>query len=170
MDLDHGTGGHVELPRLTGDGVARLRDALAKAEYTVDSVTGLLGPVASAALNRNETTPGRRATSGGSPLETLTRLWPLQLPVRRAAVETVLPLAELVDGGLLGVDDDTVHAMVDVRPYADEAGDWWVVSDLTPDWTAGLSRSRLTTCSASTPPPRPLPSSRSGGPWSGHSI
>jgi methylase of polypeptide subunit release factors len=127
-----GTGGRVELPRLTGDGVARLRDALAKAEYTVDSVTGLLGPVASAALNRNETTPGRRVTSGGSPPETLTRLWPLQLPVRRAAVERVLPLAELVDGGLLGVDGDAVHAVVDVRPYADEAGDWWVVSDLTP--------------------------------------
>jgi methylase of polypeptide subunit release factors len=132
MALGHGTGEHVELPRLTGDGVARLRDALAKAEYTVDSVTGLLGPVASAALNRNETTPGRRVTSGGSPLETLTRIWPLQLPVRRAAADRVLPLAELVDGGLLGVDGDTVHAVVDVRPYADEAGDWWVVSDLTP--------------------------------------
>jgi methylase of polypeptide subunit release factors len=71
-------------------------------------------------------------TSGGSPLETLTRIWPLQLPVRRAAADSVLPLAELVDGGLLGVDGDTVHAVVDVRPYADEAGDWWVVSDLTP--------------------------------------
>ncbi|HEX6336287.1 MAG TPA: methyltransferase [Jiangellaceae bacterium] len=122
----------METPRLAGDGVARLRDALARAEYTVDSVTGLLGPVASAALNRNETTPGRRVTSGGSPLETLVRLWPLQLPVPRAAVDGVLPLAELVDGGLLAVDGDTVHAVVDVRPYADDAGDWWVVSDLTP--------------------------------------
>jgi methylase of polypeptide subunit release factors len=88
--------------------------------------------VASDALNRNETTPGRRATTGGSPLETLTRLWPLQLPVPRAAAEAVLPLAELVDGGLLSVEDDTVRARMDVRPYADDAGDWWVVSDLTP--------------------------------------
>ncbi len=119
-------------PRLTGDGAARLREALAKAQYTVDSVTDLLGPVASAALDRNETTPGRRATAGGSPLETLTRLWPLQLPVPRSAVEAVLPFSELVDGGLLAVEDDTVRARVDVRPYADDAGDWWVVSDLTP--------------------------------------
>ncbi|HEU4542080.1 MAG TPA: methyltransferase [Jiangellaceae bacterium] len=122
----------MEHPRLTSDGIARLRDALAKAEYTVESVTGLLGPVASAALNRNETTPGRRATSGGSPLETLTRLWPLQLPVSRAAAESVLPLADLVDGGLLTAVADTVRAVVDVRPYADDAGNWWVVSDLTP--------------------------------------
>ncbi|HEX6231774.1 MAG TPA: methyltransferase [Jiangellaceae bacterium] len=119
-------------PTLTRDGIARLRDALTKADYTVDSVTGLLGPVAAAALNRNETTPGRRATSGGSPVETLTRLWALQMPVSRTAVDAVLPLAELVDGGLLAVEGDTVRAAVDVRPYADDAGDWWVVSDLTP--------------------------------------
>ena len=119
-------------PELGGDGIARLREALAKAEYTVDSVTELLGPVASAALNRNETTPGRRATSGGSALETLTRLWSLQLPVSQAAAQAALPLVDLVDGGLLASDEDSVRALVDVRPYADDAGDWWVVSDLTP--------------------------------------
>ncbi len=119
-------------PTLTSDGIGRLREALTKADYTVDSVTELLGPVASAALNRNETTPGRRATSGGSPLETLTRLWPLQMPVPSAAADRVLPLAELIKGGLLAVEDDTVRAIVDVRPYADDAGDWWIVSDLTP--------------------------------------
>ena len=99
----------MEYPRLNADGVARLRDALTNAGYTVDSVTKLLGPVASAALSRNETTPGRRVTSGGSALETLVRLWPLQLPVPRAAVAEVLPLAELVEGGLLNLDGDTVR-------------------------------------------------------------
>jgi methylase of polypeptide subunit release factors len=116
-----------------GDGdVERLRDALAAVEYTVDGVRAVLGPVAAAALDRNETTPGRRATSRGSALETLTRLWPLQLPVPLAAVSAVLPVQPLVVGGLLESDGETVRAVVDVRPYADETGDWWVVSDLTP--------------------------------------
>lgn len=119
-------------PTLTSDGIALLREALAKADYTVDAVTELLGPVALAALNRNETAPGRRATSGNSPLELLARLWLLQLPVSRAAIDAVLPLAELVDGGILATDGDSARAQVDVRPYADEVGDWWIVCDLTP--------------------------------------
>ncbi len=68
-------------PALSRTDVARLREALATAGYTVDGVQRLLGPAAAAALHRNETVPGRRATAGGSPLETLTRLWPLQSPV-----------------------------------------------------------------------------------------
>jgi methylase of polypeptide subunit release factors len=119
-------------PALAGKDVTRLRDALAAAGYTVDGVRAVLGPVAAAALNRNETTPGRRATSGGSALETLTRLWPLQQPVPLAAASAALPVEPLVAGGLLQWDGETVRAVVDVRPYADDAGDWWVVSDLTP--------------------------------------
>jgi hypothetical protein len=119
-------------PGLDAEGSARLRDALANAGYTVDAVRDVLGPVATAALDRNETTPGRRATTGGSVLETLTRLWPLQQPVQMAAAKEVVPLELLIAGGLLVQDGDTVRAVVDVRPYADDAGDWWVVSDLTP--------------------------------------
>ena len=44
-------------------------------DYTVDGVAGLLGPAAYAALVRGEIVPGLRATSGASPLETLTRLF-----------------------------------------------------------------------------------------------
>ncbi len=125
-------------PALADDDIARVRDVLAEIDYTVDGVRELLGERATAALDRNETTPGRAAAEGDAPLAVLTRLWPLQLPVSRAAAERILPLPALVDGGILEVDGDEVRARVDVRPYADEVGDWWVVADLTP----GLDGSR----------------------------
>ena len=114
--------------------VAALRDALERADYTVDGVAAALGPLGHRALARNETTPGRRATTGGSPLETLTRLWPLQADVPSGAVEAALPglTGPLVAAGVLQRAGDVVRALVDVRPYADDDVDWWVVSDLTP--------------------------------------
>lgn len=122
----------VSYPDLSSADTARLRDALAAAGYTVDGVEAALGPTAAAALHRNETVPGRRATCGGTALDTLTRLWPLQLPVPESAVKAALPLDALLGGGILERDGESVRAAVDVRPYADDAGDWWVVADLTP--------------------------------------
>jgi hypothetical protein len=80
----------------------RLRDALAAADYTVDAVLGLLGPVAHAALGRDETTPALRATTGGSALETLVRLWLLQTTAPVDDVERALPglLADLCEAGI----------------------------------------------------------------------
>ena len=118
-----------------------LRAALVSAGYRYDAVAALLGPVAHAALSRNETTPGLRATAGGSPLETLVRLWLLQAPVPRRDADRALPalVQPLGAAGLLDASGDEVRASVDVRPYAtddpDGAGggaDLWVVSDLTP--------------------------------------
>ena len=119
---------------LTPDLVARLRSALLDADFSYDGVAEVLGPVAHAALSRNETTPGLRATAGGSPLETLTRLWPLQAAVDLAAAESALPglVDPLCNAGLLERSVGSVRARVDVRPYADDEHDWWVVSDLTP--------------------------------------
>jgi hypothetical protein len=114
--------------------VVKLREALSSAGFTYDGVARLLGPVAHGALSRNETTPGLRVTGGGTPLETLTRLWPLQASVELEAAERALP--DLVDplcvAGLLERSVGSVRARMDVRPYADDAHDWWVVSDLTP--------------------------------------
>ncbi|HET7531845.1 MAG TPA: methyltransferase [Nocardioidaceae bacterium] len=112
----------------------RLRAALEAAGYTYDGVAGLLGPTAHAALSRNETTPGLRATRDGSALATLTRLWLLQAPVTVEAAERALPglLGPLAHLGIVQGSGDEVRALVDVRPYADEDHDWWVVSDLTP--------------------------------------
>ena len=119
---------------LTPDLVDRLRDALSRFGFGYDGVARVLGPTAHAALGRNETTPGLRATWGGSPLETLVRLWPLQAPVAADRAETALPrlVGPLVAAGFLEQSGGEVRALVDVRPYADEGRDWWVVSDLTP--------------------------------------
>ncbi|TCJ29902.1 DUF7059 domain-containing protein [Nocardioides jejuensis] len=116
-----------------------LRDALAAADYTYDGVAGLLGPIAHNALSRNETAPGLRRTTGGTPLETLTRLFLLQATVPVDEAEKALP--DLVDRlcveGILERSLSEVAARIDVRPYGahldeDSDRDFWVVSDLTP--------------------------------------
>jgi hypothetical protein len=112
----------------------RLREALEAAEFTYGGVAAALGTTAHAALSRNETTPGLLATSGGSPVETLTRLWPLQTAVPVDQVERALPglLDPLCTAGLLERSVGEVLARVDVRPYAADDVDLWVASDLTP--------------------------------------
>ena len=123
----------------------RLRDALAAAGFSHDAVVDLLGPVAHAALGRNETVPGWRRTTDGGPLATLTRLFLLQRPVPRSAAEQALPglVQPMVGSGLLATSGSEVTALLDVRPYAVEdpgvEQDLWVVSDLTP----GMDGARL---------------------------
>ncbi len=112
----------------------RLRDGLVGAGFTHDGVAAVLGTTGHAALSRNETVPGLRATNGDSPVETLTRLWLLQAPVPASAVERALPglLDPLCTAGLLERSVAEVRARVDVRPYAADDLDLWVTSDLTP--------------------------------------
>ncbi len=112
----------------------RLRDALQSANFTYDAVAEALGPLAHAALGRNETTPGLRRTTGGSPLETLVRLFLLQAPVGVDAAEAALPglVDRLAVEGLVERSVGEVAARLDVRPYSADDQDLWVVSDLTP--------------------------------------
>jgi len=113
---------------------APLREALQAADYTYDAVADLLGPTAHAALSRNETTPALRRTTGGSPLETLVRLFLLQAPVTVEHAERALPglVDRLCNAGLLEQSLSEVAARLDCRPYAEHDRDLWVVSDLTP--------------------------------------
>ncbi|HVX54220.1 DUF7059 domain-containing protein [Nocardioides sp.] len=117
----------------------RLREALERAGFTYDGVAELLGPLAHDALARNETVPGLRRTTGGTPLETLVRLFLLQAPVALEQAEAALPglVDRLAVEGILAQSVGEVAARLDVRPYAADAGpgspvDLWVVSDLTP--------------------------------------
>ncbi|HEY6738417.1 MAG TPA: methyltransferase [Actinopolymorphaceae bacterium] len=125
---------------LHGDQVARLRDRLNAVDYTVDGVRRLLGPVAHAALHRNETTPGLRATADDpGPLATLVRLFLLQSPVPASRVDAALPelVEPLVRAGILFRYGDQISALVDLRPYGSVDADgverrYWVAADLTP--------------------------------------
>ena len=109
----------------------RLREALLAAAFTADGLLDLLGAPAYAALARSETVPALRATRGGTPLDTLVRLFLLQRPVPQRAGRR-RPAAGGVRGGRLGGgEDDEVRATVDVRPYGGPEGqDWFIVSDL----------------------------------------
>jgi methylase of polypeptide subunit release factors len=128
----------VPTPELARDLPGDLRDALTAASFTYDEVADVLGSVAHAALSRNETTPGIRATRGGTPVETLTRLWLLQAPVPAPAAEAALPglVDRLCAAGILERSVGEVAARVDVRPYGTDqvagGGNLWVASDLTP--------------------------------------
>ena len=111
-----------------------LREALVSAGFTYDGVADVLGEDAHRALGRNETRPGLRRTTGGSPLETMVRLFLLQAPVPYDAAHAALPglVDRLAEAGLLSASGGEVRARMDCRPYAADDRDLWVVSDLTP--------------------------------------
>ncbi|MFC5729145.1 MULTISPECIES: DUF7059 domain-containing protein [Nocardioides] len=114
---------------------APLRDALLTADFTYDAISELLGPEAHAALSRNETTPAlRRTAADDGALATLVRLFLLQKAVPTASAARALPglLDRLAAAGAIVQSVGEVAARLDVRPYATETGDLWVVSDLTP--------------------------------------
>ena len=107
----------------------RVRDVLLGADYTVAGVRELLGAVAGGALARDEIVPALRATGGGSPLEALTRLFWLQVPVDAAAVRA----DDLVAAGLAEVSGGEVRARLRVEPLEAVDGDGhagYAVSDL----------------------------------------
>ncbi|TYB49038.1 DUF7059 domain-containing protein [Actinomadura chibensis] len=114
------------------DLLLRVRELLTGAGYTVAGVRELLGPVAGGALARDEIVPALRATRGGSPLEALTRLFWLQVPVDAAA----LPADALRGAGLVEESGGELRARLRVEPLesveaADGAGHaGYVVSDL----------------------------------------
>jgi hypothetical protein len=122
--------------------IDRLREALNKAQYTVDGCLEALGPTAYAALARNESVAASHAVAKErSPIATLLKLFVLQERVDRSAAEAALPMADALAGGLVSEDrsDDSVRALVDIRPYGESDVDWWLVSDLGAGLVTGYS-------------------------------
>src|SRR4051795_10264115 len=111
----------------------KLREALIKADYTVDGVLEVLGPLAYAALARSESVPALRATTGGTPVETLIRLFLLQQVVDITVAAAALPLEDCIANNLVEpAGGGQVRAAIDIRPYGDDDGhDWYLVSDLS---------------------------------------
>ncbi|WP_264029418.1 methyltransferase [Cellulosimicrobium sp. SH8] len=153
-------------PAELGAAAATLRADLAAAGFTVDGVERVLGPVASAALHREQAVPARRALRGrdDDPTAALAALFLLGDDVPRAALDAALGSTGVDGARRLGLveaagaaDDDAVRAVVDLRPYAasDAAGPvtWWLSSDLgelatghrlAPDHVLGAGGASLT--------------------------
>jgi len=122
--------------------IDRLREALTKAQYTVDGCLEVLGPTAYSALARNESVAASYSVAKeNSPIATLLKLFVLQERVDRKYAEAALPLADALAGGLVAEDhsDDSVRALVDIRPYGESDVDWWLVSDLGAGLVTGYS-------------------------------
>ncbi len=129
-------------PRVDDALLVALRDDLTRQDYSVDGVAGLLGPLASAALHREQAVPALQETAGRpEPLATLIRTFLLGVPVTRRELDAALPVLGAAGAERLrlvaaagNAHDDEVRAGVDLRPYAatDAGGDvtWWLSSDL----------------------------------------
>ncbi len=121
-------------PRADADLVALLRADLTASGFTVAGVTTLLGPMAAAALDRDQALPAQRVTATTpTPSAALVRLFTLGDPVDTTEVDAALPglgVAGAVRLGLVVPEGDAVVASCDLRPYATEDDDWWVASDL----------------------------------------
>ena len=131
--------------------ILHLRADLEDAGYAVETLAGLLGPAAGAALHRDHLLPARRALSGrDEPAAVLVRLFVLGEAVPAVLIDAALPrtgadgLREL--GLVAGVDrrpgtaptrGGLLAAVLDLRPYGDERHTWWVLSDLSELVTGG---------------------------------
>jgi methylase of polypeptide subunit release factors len=113
------------------------------ADWTVDAVHDLLGPMAQAAMAREEVVPALRALRGRTddPVSALTATFVLGRPIARRRLAAAMPRLGIDGAARLGLveaggggAEDEVRALVDLRPYAaeDAAGSaaWWVASDL----------------------------------------
>ncbi len=144
-------------PRVDLTSVAILRADLVRAAYTVDGVRAVLGPVAEAALHREQPLPADLVTRGArDPAAVLARCFALGLPVGVDDLDRSLPSLTTAGAdalGLVEVSAGEARARCDLRPYGDEAHDWWVVSDqseiarggaLPPDHVLGAGPASMT--------------------------
>ena len=125
-------------PSAEADLVRRLAADLTAARYTVAHLADLLGPVAVAALDREEALPARLAAAASDePAAVLVRLFALGEPVPRGQVDRALPGIGADGATRLGLvraagkqPADAVRALVDLRPVGAGPGELWLASDL----------------------------------------
>lgn len=123
--------------------LAALRADLTEAGYTTEHLAELLGPLASAALHREQPLAARRILrDSDDPAAVLVRLLVLGEVVEAEEVAAALPVTGGEGAIRLGlarpVDSDRSEGSVlplqgtcDLRPYGDDRHDWWVASDLS---------------------------------------
>ncbi|WP_258803338.1 DUF7059 domain-containing protein [Pseudarthrobacter sp. NS4] len=144
-----------DLPELLTALAADLR----RLGYTLDGVARLLGPSATAALNRDQIIPALLATEravrqddGAAALAAVVRLWLLAEPQGRETLNAALPGIRadgLLELGLLQPvpGSGLLAAKADLRPYGWDANDdgsggaeLWVASDLAAHQQSGVLR------------------------------
>lgn len=111
---------------------AALRTCFLRAGYDADTVLGLLGVDAHAAMGRGEAVPARRASRDAGELGTLVRLFLLGDTAAAEEVGAALApvvLADALSVGLLEAHEAGVRAALDVRPLDTGTGTRWLVSD-----------------------------------------
>ncbi|GEA86450.1 DUF7059 domain-containing protein [Cellulomonas cellasea] len=146
----------TDTPRTDPALLDALRADLARSDYTVEGVEDLLGPLAAAALHREEAVPALRATAGTTdPRAALVRAFVLGVDVPRAALERALGRLGVAGAQALGLveaagegPDDAVRARVDLRPY--EAADGLDTDPATPGTTGTAATTSAATTSAVT--------------------
>ena len=139
--------------------LAALAADLRRLDYTLDGVARLLGPTASAALNRDQTIPALLAAEQAVrednrvvPLAAIVRLWLLAEPQERETLDAALPdtgVEGLLELGLVQPVPGSalLTAKADLRPYGWDKNDdgsggaeLWVASDLAAHQQAGVLR------------------------------
>lgn len=126
---------------LNKDLIAKLKEDLVQANWTVDSVQETLGEAASQALSREQRIPALvelESDHDSSAVKALTWLFILAQPLNVETLNEVLPqlgCAGAQQLGLVDSDGERATALVDLRPHQAQIGqtqsvyDWWIVSD-----------------------------------------
>ena len=132
-----------------------LRAAFLRHDYTLDALTGSLGPAGVSALGRSDAASVRRLARGMGATGVLLRLFVLGDRVHEARVAEVLEGVDVdsaIAAGLLIRDGEHLRALVDLRPTDLGHGNRWVFSDVDgsmvrtptrPDHVLGIGQASL---------------------------
>ena len=135
------------------DDINRVREAFDRAGFTAEKVQEAVGKDGFTFLSRGERAPVLRRTRGGSPLETLIRLFLCGVPVELGAAQLALaPLtvADWAAAEMVTVDGSMVAGLMKLRPLP-VAGRSWIVpfdsnrrTDHAADYVIGVGPASMT--------------------------
>jgi methylase of polypeptide subunit release factors len=144
------------------DQISKVREALDRADYGVSAERSVIGEGGFSFLARNETAPVLRRTEGGSPLESLIRLFLVGVPVTLEEASRALaplPVDAWAAAGLVATSGASVQGLVKLRPY-EAAGQPWIVpydshqvGEHSADYVIGVGAASLTLAGLTVRPP-----------------
>jgi methylase of polypeptide subunit release factors len=135
------------------DDINRVREALERAGFTAENVQEAIGKNGFTFLSRGELAPVLRRTQGGSPLETLIRLFLCGVEVEAgAAKEALAPLTlgDWAGAEMVTVSGANVAGLLKLRPL-DLDGNHWILpydsnrrDDHVADYVIGIGNASIT--------------------------